>query len=154
MYVFIEILYVFYPNIWLKLYSHFYNKFQPILIVPPAKSSYKCETINVPSQQTSRPASHITVRSHKQALSFATMVGTPQQHMPITVGAYHLNPPVNPTPSGGNRVTFWDALLRMDDLRFRKIFNLGITKDISGKKLSKLEKLQSLVVKCCKIRKI
>ena len=34
----------------------------------------------------------------------------------------------------------------MDDLRFRKIFNLGITKDISGKKLSKLEKLQSLVV--------
>ena len=42
----------------------------------------------------------------------------------------------------------------MDDLRFRKIFNLGITKDISGKKLSKLEKLQSLVAKCCKIRKI
>ncbi len=33
----------------------------------------------------------------------------------------------------------------MDDLRFRKIFNLGITKDISGKKLSKLEKLQILV---------
>ncbi len=31
----------------------------------------------------------------------------------------------------------------MDDLRFRKIFNLGITKDISGKKLTKLEKLQS-----------
>ncbi len=29
----------------------------------------------------------------------------------------------------------------MDDLRFRKNFNLGITKDISGKKLSKLEKL-------------
>ena len=28
----------------------------------------------------------------------------------------------------------------MDDLHFRKIFNLGITKDISGKKLSKLEK--------------
>ena len=25
----------------------------------------------------------------------------------------------------------------MDDLRFRKIFNLGITKDISGEKLSK-----------------
>ncbi len=44
--------------------------------------------------------------------------------------------------------------LSMDDLRFRKIFNLGITKDISGKKLSKLEKLQSLVAKCCKIRKI
>ena len=42
----------------------------------------------------------------------------------------------------------------MDDLRFRKIFNLGITKDISGKKLSKLEKLQSLVAKCYKIRKI
>ena len=42
----------------------------------------------------------------------------------------------------------------MDDLRFRKIFNLGITKDISGKKLSKLEKLQILVAKCCKIRKI
>ena len=42
----------------------------------------------------------------------------------------------------------------MNDLRFRKIFNLGITKDISGKKLSKLEKLQSLVAKCCKIRKI
>jgi hypothetical protein len=42
----------------------------------------------------------------------------------------------------------------MDDLRFRKIFNLGITKDIFGKKLSKLEKLQSLVAKCCKIRKI
>ncbi len=42
----------------------------------------------------------------------------------------------------------------MDDLRFRKIFNLGITKDISGKKLSKLEKLQSLVAKCCKIRQI
>ena len=42
----------------------------------------------------------------------------------------------------------------MDDLRFRKIFNLGITKDISGKKLSKLEKLQILVPKCCKIRKI
>ncbi len=42
----------------------------------------------------------------------------------------------------------------MDDLRFRKKFNLGITKDISGKKLSKLEKLQSLVAKCCKIRKI
>ncbi len=42
----------------------------------------------------------------------------------------------------------------MDDLRFRKIFNLGITKDISGKKLSKLQKLQSLVAKCCKIRKI
>ncbi len=41
----------------------------------------------------------------------------------------------------------------MDDLRFRKIFNLEITKDISGKKLSKLEKLQSLVAKCCKIRK-
>ncbi len=38
----------------------------------------------------------------------------------------------------------------MDDLRFRKIFNLGITKDISGKKLSKLEKLQILVAKCCK----
>ncbi len=33
----------------------------------------------------------------------------------------------------------------MDDLRFRKSFNLGITKDISRKKLSKLEKLQSLV---------
>ena len=32
----------------------------------------------------------------------------------------------------------------MDDLRFRKIFNLGITKDIFGKKLSKLEKLQRL----------
>ena len=42
----------------------------------------------------------------------------------------------------------------MDDLRFRKNFNLGITKDIFGKKLSKLEKLQSLVAKCCKIRKI
>ena len=42
----------------------------------------------------------------------------------------------------------------MDDLRFRKIFNLGIRKDISEKKLSKLEKLQSLVAKCCKIRKI
>ncbi len=42
----------------------------------------------------------------------------------------------------------------MDDLRFRKILNLGITKNISGKKLSKLEKLQSLVAKCCKIRKI
>ncbi len=40
----------------------------------------------------------------------------------------------------------------MDDLRLRKNFNLGITKDISGKKLSKLEKLQSLVAKCCKIR--
>jgi hypothetical protein len=40
------------------------------------------------------------------------------------------------------------------DLRFRKIFNLGITKDIFEKKLSKLEKLQSLVAKCCKIRKI
>ena len=36
-------------------------------------------------------------------------------------------------------------LWEMDDLRFRKIFNLGITKDIFGKKLSKLEKLQSLV---------
>ena len=36
----------------------------------------------------------------------------------------------------------------MDDLRFRKIFNLGITKDMFGKKLSKLEKLQSLVAKC------
>ncbi len=35
----------------------------------------------------------------------------------------------------------------MDDLRFRKILNLGITKDISGKKLSKLEKLQSVVAK-------
>ncbi len=46
-------------------------------------------------------------------------------------------------------------LLSMDDLqRFRKIFNLGITKDISGKKLSKLEKLQILVAKCCKTRKI
>ena len=33
----------------------------------------------------------------------------------------------------------------MDDLRLRKIFNLGITKDISGKKLSKLEKLQNVV---------
>jgi hypothetical protein len=44
--------------------------------------------------------------------------------------------------------------LPMDDLRFRKIFNLGTTKDIFGKKLSKLEKLQSLVAKCCKIRKI
>ena len=44
--------------------------------------------------------------------------------------------------------------LRMGDLRFRKIFNLGITKDISANKLSKLEKLQSLVAKCCKIRKI
>ena len=43
---------------------------------------------------------------------------------------------------------------RMNDLCFRNIFNLGITKDISGKKLSKLEKLQSLVAKCCKIRKI
>jgi hypothetical protein len=42
----------------------------------------------------------------------------------------------------------------MDDLRFGQIFNLGITKNISGKKLSKLEKLQSLVAKCCKIRKI
>jgi hypothetical protein len=42
----------------------------------------------------------------------------------------------------------------MDDLRFRKIFNLGITKDIFGKKLSKLKKLQSLVAKCCKIWKI
>ncbi len=42
----------------------------------------------------------------------------------------------------------------MDDLRFRKIFNLGITKDISGKKLSKLEKLQNLVAKFCKIRRI
>ena len=42
----------------------------------------------------------------------------------------------------------------MDDLRFIKIFNLGITKDIFGKKLSKLEKLRSLVAKCCKIRKI
>ncbi len=47
-----------------------------------------------------------------------------------------------------------DVYTLMDDLRFRKIFNLGVTKDISGKKLSKLEKLQSLVVKCCKIRKI
>ena len=28
----------------------------------------------------------------------------------------------------------------MDDLRFIKNFNLGITKDISAKKLSKLEK--------------
>ena len=44
--------------------------------------------------------------------------------------------------------------LTMDDLRFRKIFNLGITKDISGKKLSKLEKLQDLVAKCSKIWKI
>ena len=44
-------------------------------------------------------------------------------------------------------------VLIMDDLRFRKIFNQGITKDISAKKLSKLEKLQSLVAKCCKIRK-
>jgi hypothetical protein len=44
--------------------------------------------------------------------------------------------------------------LLIDDLRFRKIFNLGTTKDIFGKKLSKLEKLQSLVAKCCKIRKI
>ncbi len=34
---------------------------------------------------------------------------------------------------------FW--IERMDDLRFRKKFNLGITKEISGKKLSKLEKL-------------
>ncbi len=42
----------------------------------------------------------------------------------------------------------------MDDLRFRKNFNLGVTKDISGKKLSKLEKLQILVAKFCKIRKI
>ena len=33
-----------------------------------------------------------------------------------------------------------------------KIFNLGVTKDISGKKSSKLEKLQSLVAKCCKMR--
>ncbi len=47
-----------------------------------------------------------------------------------------------------------DQFESMDDLRFRKIFNLGITKDISGKKLSKLEKLQSLVAKFCKIRKI
>ncbi len=51
--------------------------------------------------------------------------------------------------SGGSNLTWL-----MDDLRFRQIFNLGITKDISGKKLSKLEKLQSLVAKCCKIRKI
>ncbi len=43
--------------------------------------------------------------------------------------------------------------MSMDDLRFRKIFNLGITKNISGKKLSKLEKLQSLVAKCCKYGK-
>ena len=42
----------------------------------------------------------------------------------------------------------------MDDLRFRKIFNPGVTKDISRKKFSKLEKLQILVAKCCKIRKI
>ncbi len=34
-------------------------------------------------------------------------------------------------------------------MRCRKIFNLGITKDISGKKLSKLEKLQSLIAKSC-----
>ena len=47
-----------------------------------------------------------------------------------------------------------EKIFSMDDLRFRKIFNLGITKDIFGKKLSKLEKLQSLVAKCCKIRKI
>ena len=32
----------------------------------------------------------------------------------------------------------------MDDLRFRKIFNLGITKDISGKKLSKLKKIRKV----------
>ncbi len=48
--------------------------------------------------------------------------------------------------------TNYDSI--MDDFRFRKIFNLGITKDISRKKLSKLEKRQSLVAKCCKIRKI
>ena len=47
-----------------------------------------------------------------------------------------------------------DMFQGIDDLRFRKIFNLGITKNIFGKKLSKLEKLQSLVRKCCKIRKI
>ena len=33
----------------------------------------------------------------------------------------------------------------MDDLHFRKKINLGITKDISGKKLSKLEKLRNVV---------
>ena len=48
--------------------------------------------------------------------------------------------------------TNYDSI--MDDLRFTKIFNLGITKDISRKKLSLLEKRQSLVAKCCKIRKI
>ena len=37
--------------------------------------------------------------------------------------------------------------LLMDDLHFRENFNLGITKDISGKKLSKLEKLQN----CCEM---
>ena len=52
-------------------------------------------------------------------------------------------------------INFGNRLVnRMDDLRFRKISNLGITKDISGKKLSKSEKPQSLVAKCCKIRKI
>ncbi len=28
----------------------------------------------------------------------------------------------------------------MDDLRFRKFFNLGITKDISGKEVTKIRK--------------
>ena len=35
--------------------------------------------------------------------------------------------------------------ISIDDLRLRKIFNLGITKDISRQKLSKLEKLQNVV---------
>ncbi len=55
---------------------------------------------------------------------------------------------------GGNRTRYlWFSRLELvrssvDDFRFRKNFNLGKTKDISGKKLSKLEKLQSLVAKC------
>jgi hypothetical protein len=42
----------------------------------------------------------------------------------------------------------------MDNLRFRLIFDLETKKEISGKKLSKLAKLENLVVKRCKIGKI
>jgi hypothetical protein len=61
----------------------------------------------------------------------------------------------NYKPSGKNRTCGPGITLRQFPQTFlTNPSKLRITKDIFGKKLSKLEKLQSLVAKCCKIRKI
>ena len=57
-------------------------------------------------------------------------------------------------PHAKKHVSYLATDMRMDDLHYRLIFDLGKSIDTPGKNLLKVVKSQNLVAKCCKIRNI